>query len=173
VLRAAEFRHGHSSLSRFLTPDLSVQPGLGRLPLPTADQLVTDPGDSGLSTQLRHKIDLCQSVAPVGGTITFNVAAPVTLNPANGPLPTITTNVTINGGGTVEISGNNGTRIFNVNTGATLTLKSITISHAYSAGADGGAVANVGTLNTDHAKFLNNATSPSWSGSAILSWGGR
>jgi hypothetical protein len=34
VLRAAEFRHGHSSLSRFLTPDLSVQPGLGRLPLP-------------------------------------------------------------------------------------------------------------------------------------------
>jgi predicted outer membrane repeat protein len=140
-----------------------------------ANQTVSNLGDTGLASQLRQKIVACQSGTSPGGTITFSVAGTIMLDPVKGPLPLITTNVTINGGSTVEISGGNtgtnGTRIFNVNAGATLTLKNITLSHAYSASGDGGAVASTGTLNANNAKFLSNATSASWSGSAILCWG--
>ena len=140
-----------------------------------ANQTVSNLGDTGLASQLRQKITACQTGASPGGTITFSVAGKITLDPVKGPLPIITTNVTVNGGSTVEISGGNtgtnGTRIFNVNAGATLTLKNITLSHAYSASGDGGAVASTGTLNANNAKFLSNATSASWSGSAILCWG--
>src|SRR6266704_2484866 len=140
-----------------------------------ANQTVSNLGDTGLASQLRQKITSCQTGTSPGGTITFSVAGKITLDPVKGPLPIITTNVTVNGGSTVEISGGNtgtnGTRIFNVNAGATLTLKNITLSHAYSASGDGGAVASTGTLNANNAKFLSNATSASWSGSAILCWG--
>src|SRR5437773_11829851 len=140
-----------------------------------ANQTVSNLGDTGLASQLRQKITACQTGTSPGGTITFSVAGKITLDPVKGPLPIITTNVTVNGGSTVEISGGNtgtnGTRIFNVNAGATLTLKNITLSHAYSASGDGGAVASTGTLNANNAKFLSNATSASWSGSAILCWG--
>ena len=137
-----------------------------------ANQQVTALGDTGLSTQLRQKLAACQTGSSPGGTITFNVAGAITLDPANGPLPTITANVTVDGGGGgIEISGNNATRIFNVTTGATLTVKNIALSHAFSGNGDGGAVASTGALNADNVKFLNNATSASWSGSAILCWG--
>src|SRR5207248_3425088 len=136
-----------------------------------ANQIVSNLGDTGLASQLRQKINACQSGTSPGGTITFSVAGTVTLDPAKGPLPNITANVTVNGGGTIEISGNNGTRIFNVSTGAILTLNNITLSHAYSAGGDGGAVASTGTLNVNNAKFFNNVTSGDFSGSAILCWG--
>src|SRR5438046_1849087 len=136
-----------------------------------SDQVVTDLGDTGLASQLRQKLNACQNGTSPGGTITFNVAGKITLDANNGPLPTITTNVTISGGTTIEISGNDATRIFNVTTGATLTLKNITLSHASAASGDGGAVASTGTVNAENTKFLYNQTSPSWSGGAILCWG--
>src|SRR5438477_4418332 len=142
-----------------------VHPGEG------ADQVVTNLGDTGLASQLRQKLNACQSGSSPGGTITFNVAGKITLDANQGPLPTITTNVTINGGATIEISGNDATRIFNVATGATLTLKSITLSHASAASGDGGAIASTGTVNAENTKFFYNKTSPDWSGSAILRWG--
>jgi hypothetical protein len=95
-----------------------------------ANQQVTALGDTGLSTQLRQKLAACQTGSSPGGTITFNVAGTITLDPAKGPLPTITANVTVDGVGSIEVSGNNATRIFNVSTGATLTVKNITLSHA-------------------------------------------
>ena len=140
-------------------------------PLEAANQVVTNLGDTGLASQLRQKLNACQSGTSPGGTITFTAAGKITLDANKGPLPTITTNVTINGGATIEISGNDGTRIFNVATGATLTLKNITVSHASAASGDGGAVASTGTVNAENAKFLYNATSASLSGSAILCWG--
>src|SRR5207237_8505132 len=91
-----------------------------------ADQTVSNVGDTGLSSQLRQKIVACQSGTSPGGTITFSVGGIITLDPAKGPLPTLTTNVTANGADTVGISGANsaakGTRIFHVATGPTLTL---------------------------------------------------
>jgi predicted outer membrane repeat protein len=137
-----------------------------------ANQTVSNLGDSGLSSQLRQKITACQSGTNPGGTITFSVAGIVKLDPANGALPDITTNVTINGGGTVEISGSDGTRILNVSAGGTLTLSNITISHAWWGNGDGGAVANFdSTLNVNKSRFLYNATGANGSGSAIWSSG--
>src|SRR5438067_12903696 len=155
-------RHLYLALLILLAPTIRVQ---------AANQTVSNLGDNGLASQVRQKLAACQSGTSPGGTITFSVAGTVTLDPAKGPLPNITTNVTVNGGGTIEISGNNGTRIFNVSTGAILTLNNITLSHAYSAGGDGGAVASTGTLNVNNAKFFNNVTSGDFSGSAILCWG--
>jgi len=140
-------------------------------PAQAANQIVSNLGDSGLASQLRQKLNVCQSGTNPGGTITFSVAGKITLDANKGPLPTITTNVTINGGATIEISGNDATRIFNVTTGATLALKNITLSHASAASGDGGAVASTGTVNAENTKFLYNKTSPNWSGSAILCWG--
>ena len=140
-----------------------------------ANQTVSDIGDTGLSSQLRQKIVACQSGTSPGGTITFSVGGIITLDPARGPLPTITTNVTVDGADMVGISGANtganGTRIFNVATGATLTLQNILLERAYSANGDGGAVASTGALTANNVRFADNATSPSWSGSAILCWG--
>jgi hypothetical protein len=112
-----------------------------------ASQTVTNLGDTGLASQLRQKLNVCQSGTSPGGTITFSVAGKITLDPAKGALPTITKNVTINGGGTVEISGNDATRVFNVAAGATLTLSNVIISHGKSDADDGGAVSNFGTLD--------------------------
>jgi predicted outer membrane repeat protein len=144
---------------------ISVRPALA------ANQVVSNLGDTGLASQLRQKINACQSGTPPGGTITFSVAGKVTLDATKGPLPVITTNVTIDGGGKLEINGNDAIRIFNVAAGATLTLKNITLSHASSSAGDGGAVASTGIVNAQNTKFLYNKTSPSWSGSAILCWG--
>ena len=140
-------------------------------PAEAGNQIVSNMGDTGLASQLRQKLNACQSGSSPGGTITFSVAGKVTLDTAKGPLPVITTNVTISGGGKIEISGNDATRIFNVAAGATLTLKNITISHGNSDSGDGGAVASSGAVTADTTKFLFNATSSSWSGSAILCWG--
>src|SRR5207237_7189964 len=94
--------------------------------------------------------------------------------PSNEPLAMNTTDLTVDGADIVGISGANtganGTRIFNVATGATLTLKNILLERAYSANGDGGAVASTGALTANNVRFTDNATSPSWSGSAILCW---
>src|SRR5438046_4994027 len=136
-----------------------------------SNQTVNNLGDTGLASQLRQKLNACQSGTSPGGTITFSVAGKITLDANKGPLPTITNNVTINGGTTIEISGNDATRIFSVATGATLTLKNITLSHASAASGDGGAIASTGTVNAENTQFLYNKTSPTWNGSAILCWG--
>src|SRR5205814_3337583 len=53
-----------------------------------ADQVVTDLRDNGGPNQLRAKLTACLNSG--GGTITFSIGGLVTVNPANGPLPTIT-----------------------------------------------------------------------------------
>jgi len=81
-----------------------------------ADQVVTDLGDSGGPNQLRQKITDCQNTG--GGKITLNVAGTITL--AYGYLPAITSNVTVDGGKKITISGNIHDRIFVVNSGPPL-----------------------------------------------------
>src|SRR5438067_1512063 len=133
-----------------------------------ADQVVTDLGDSGEPNQLRQKITDCQSTG--GGKITFGLAGTVYLQ--LGYLPVITSNVTIDGGNKVTISGNNDDgRIFIVNSGATFTLNKITVRDGYCSTGDGGAVLSYGTLYVNNSKLIYNQTSPSWSGSAIHNWG--
>ena len=133
-----------------------------------ADQVVTDLGDSGGPNQLRQKITDCQSTG--GGKITFGLAGTVYLQ--LGYLPVITSNVTIDGGNKVTISGNNDDgRIFIVNSGATFTLNKITVRDGYCSTGDGGALLSYGKLYVNNSKLIYNRTSPSWSGSAIHNWG--
>src|SRR5581483_9375161 len=103
------------------------------------------------------------------GTITFNCASPsIVLNGT--ALPPITGNLTIDGGGKITISGNNSSRIFVVNGGATLTLDNLTLVKGF-ANADGGAIWSSGFLLITNCIFSNNQTSAAWSGGAIFAQG--
>jgi hypothetical protein len=136
------------------------------------DQVVTDPADNGGPNQLRSKITAAQSTE--GGTITFNVGtATIVLNQI---LPTITSNITIDGGSVVTISGNDTTSAFQLTSGAALTLNNLTITNCANFNGDGGAIRNgssnsYGTLNITNCRFVNNATAASFSGGAVLSYG--
>lgn len=130
------------------------------------NQVVSDCGDNGSANQLRAKITAAQNSG--GGTITFSCVGSVVLN--GSALPTVTANITIDGGNKITVSGNNASRIFVVNGGATLTLDNITLTKG-SADGDGGAIYNSGSLLVNYSKLLDNQTTSPWSGGAIFSQG--
>lgn len=99
-----------------------------------ADQVVSDCGDSGGANQLRAKITAAQSSG--GGTITFTCGPAIIV--ATTQLPFITGVVTIDGGGTIQLSGGNTVRVFFVN-GGSLMLRNVTVRNG-SAGNAGGAI---------------------------------
>lgn len=123
---------------------------------------------------MRAKITAAQSSG--GGTITFNVGS-ATIVLTGGILPTVTSNITIDGGNVVTVSGNNATPAFQMSSGVTLTLTNLTITKCLSSSNDGGAVRNSsgqgngGTLNITNCKFLQNAAGTAFSGGAIVSYG--
>ena len=85
-------------------------------------------------------------------------------------LPAITTNITINGGNSITLSGNNASRVFYVNAGGTLTLNNLTVTKGYADG-DGGAVYSLGTLNINNSRFLDNQTTLNGNGGALIAFG--
>ena len=91
----------------------------------------------------------------VGGTntITFDSTVfPGTITVAS--QLSIASNLTISGDGQVTISGNNATRIFNVQSGRTVTLDGLTITDGYVDGS-GGAIANAGDLTISYSTVAN------------------
>lgn len=137
-----------------------------------ADQVVTDCGDTGGPNQLRAKIDAAQSSG--GGTITFTCASTIILNGT--PLPDISTSLTLNGGNKITISGNNASRILNVNPRAQLTLQNIVLTNGLVSGDgspafDGGAIYNNGSLILVHTTIQNSQTGTANRGGAIVSYG--
>ena len=68
---------------------------------------------------------------------------------------TLSGTITIDGGGSVEIDASNQARIFNIASGAVVTLKGITFINANSSG-NGGAIYSEGTLIVDNCKFIDN-----------------
>ncbi len=131
------------------------------------NQVVTD---CSTEAQLQQKILDVQGTG--GGTVTFT-CGPGTKIDVTTQLPSITGNVTIDGGNNIELDGHYTARIIQVV--GTLTLRNITISRGSSNSStpgfqDGGAIRNLGTLNTSHARFIDNHT-PSLGGSAIYSSG--
>ena len=95
-----------------------------------------------------------------GGDVTFNcgnAAHTITLTSAK----TLSTDVNVDGGGLITLSGGNTNSIFTVANGTTVTLRRITLVNASNK-----AVYNSGTLNVINATFLDNA------GGAIYSAGG-
>lgn len=137
-----------------------------------ADQVVTDCGDTGGSNQLRAKINTAQSSG--GGTITFTCAPTIVLNGT--ALPAITTSITIDGGNKITVSGDNASRIFQVNAGAQLTLQNIVLTNGLLTGDgspayDGGAIYNEGLLILVHTTIQNSQTGAANSGGAIVTYG--
>ena len=131
------------------------------------DQVVTDAGDNGGSNQLRRKLEILQSSG--GGTLTFDIGTATIV--LKGVLPEITGNVIVDGGDLVTLSGADASRIFSVNSGATLSLRNIIVTNGYSSDENGGAIHNRGTLNVSSCKFFENKTGLGFGGGAIASEG--
>jgi predicted outer membrane repeat protein len=105
-----------------------------------------------------------------GGTITFNCGGSHAFIFSSQRL--ITSQVVVDGGDLITLSGGNASRIYFVNPGARLDLRNITLSNGYVATGGGGAIVNGGTLHLKNATFRNNRSSTEGgSGGAILSEG--
>ncbi len=135
---------------------------IGAPRLYAADQVVTN---CSSDTDLRNKINALQTSG--GGTLSFNCGV-ATIVLTGGVLPPITGNITIDGGGSITLSGNSAARIFNVASGAMLSLNNLTLTKAHGAG-DGGAIYNNGTLLVAYSKFIDNTADAS--GGAIVTYG--
>ena len=101
-----------------------------------------------------------------GGTVTFDCGTRTIILSST---KTITNFVTIDGGGTITLSGDNARRLFVVNAGARLELDDIVIEKGFSKAADGGAILNLDTVSLVNCTFRSNATTAEWSGGAIYS----
>lgn len=124
-----------------------------------ADQVVSDCGDSGGANQLRAKITAAQSSG--GGTITFTCGPAIIV--ATTQLPFITGSVTIDGGGTIQLSGGNTVRVFFVN-GGSLTLRNITVRNAWAGNAGGAIRVDVGQLVASDTTIQDSASTDEGAG---------
>lgn len=93
-------------------------------------------------------------------TITFSVTGTINLSST---LPTLSTDITIVGGGTPNtiINGGNAFQIFNTNSGTTVNLSSMTLRNGLNR-----AITSNGTLNADGIVFTSNLTTVN--GGAVL-----
>ena len=119
------------------------------------DSVVTSTADSGAGSLRQIIADACDN-----STITFDIAGdgPHTITLTTGEL-VIAKNLTINNdsGETITISGNNASRVFNINTGMTVAILDLTLTNGKAAdGADGGA--GVGGFGEDGGAILNDGT---------------
>ena len=99
----------------------------------------------GSGTSLREAIAFANT-DPSGDTITFAPHLKGAIDLSDGPLPAITTNMTIAGPGanvlTIDGQGNSG--ILSINAGANVTVSGLTLAHGKA--TDGGGIGNSGTL---------------------------
>ena len=123
---------------------------------------VTNTNDSGNGSLRQAITQACD-----GGTITFQIPNDdpnhqnnaYTINLATGKLA-IGKSLTINGPNSVVntdpiiISGNNATRVFQINSGTTATLSRLTITGGHD--VDGGGIFNSGTLNVNNSTISGN-----------------
>ena len=122
--------------------------------------LVTSVADSGAGTLRQIITDACD-----GATITFDTAGafstPQTITLTSGELA-ISKNLTIRAPGlavnAVTISGNNASRVFNVNSGKALSIINLTITGGQNA-SFGGGILNDGTLTVVNSTLTGNNTS--------------
>jgi CSLREA domain-containing protein len=91
-----------------------------------------------------------------GGTIQFSVTGTITLSSA---LPQINASVTIQGpaANSLTVSGNNAYQVFNIGSGATVTISGLTIANGSDGRGSGGGIANAGTLTLSNSTFSGNS----------------
>ncbi|HET6975060.1 MAG TPA: Ig-like domain-containing protein [Pyrinomonadaceae bacterium] len=126
----------------------------------TPNPIVTSTADSGAGT-LREAIgNVCS-----GTTITFNLpgAGPHTITLTTGELP-VTRNVSIknNSGEKITVSGNNASRVFNINSGKTVSIIGLTISGGNA--ANGGGILNDGALTVVNSTISGNSATSDGAG---------
>ena len=125
----------------------------------------TDAHAGGVVTNCNNDTEF-SSMLVGGGTVTFNCGtATIVLSSTK----TIADFTTIDGGGTIALSGDNARRLFIVNPRARLELDNIVIEKGLSKGGDGGAIYNLDTVSISNSTFRNNATTSAFSGGAIFS----
>lgn len=107
------------------------------------------------------------SVLIGGGTVTFNCGTATILLSST---KTISANTTIDGGGTITLSGGFARRLFVINGGITLNLKNIVLKGGYGSDGDGGTIVNNGFLSLDHTT-IQDATTSNYYGGAIATSG--
>ena len=134
-------------------------------PSRAATLLVTNTADTG-SGSLRQAI----STASAGDTISFTPAlSGRTIVLTNGQLE-LSNSVTIDSSALargIQITGNGQSTIFQVDTGATVTLNSLTIANGYAASfSSGGGILNSGNLALNGCTFVGN-TNANGQGGAI------
>lgn len=121
-----------------------------------ATNTVTSTADSGAGS-LRSVV----AGATSGDSILFSPAlAGQTIVLTSGEI-VLNKNLTIDGStltNGLTLDGNGSWRIFNVGSGQTVTLKSLTLRNCHGSGADGGAIDSGGTTTIDRCTFYNNAT---------------
>lgn len=116
------------------------------------------------------RADVVEMASGNGGTLTFSCGtATITLD-SGSPLPIIYSNMTIDGGNKITLSGGSSTRLLHIFVGGTLTLKNITLTKGY-VDDSGGAIYNDGTLDVVNSKFIDNKTGVHGNGGAIFSQG--
>jgi hypothetical protein len=93
------------------------------------------------------------NATPGPNTIQFNVAGTI---PLMSTLPTISGNLTINGGSLVTASGNNSVTDFSIANGALVTLNGVTITAGNTASNGGGIYNNGGILTVVNTTFGGN-----------------
>jgi probable HAF family extracellular repeat protein len=97
------------------------------------------------------------SAIAAGGAATFACASPTTI--AIGGTKTVSTNVSLDGGGLLTISGGNQHQVFVVNDGVWLGLANLTVSDGLTAGAGGAIFTDGGSVALSHTTFSRNAAS--------------
>ncbi|MCA3569953.1 MAG: hypothetical protein IOD07_21715, partial [Bradyrhizobium sp.] len=156
---------------------------LGTVTAAQAQFVVTTTADSGPGS-LRDAINQA-NVA--GGTITFNLPANSTIatSAANGALPPINNNVTIDGSGSsgLVISGGNANRVFFVLSG-TVAISNLTIANGSAQGGAGGGsrsapgggglgaggaiFVNAGSTTVSNVTFSNNTATGGVAGGSVV-----
>lgn len=113
--------------------------------------VVSNTNSSGAGSLAQAVIDVCEN-----DTITFSTGATSTIIVS--PEIAISKNVKIFGlsQSTFSLSGNNANRIFNIQSGKTLTLQTLRLING-SATTNGGSFLNNGTINLKNITFVNNA----------------
>ncbi|TYQ23380.1 DUF4347 domain-containing protein [Pseudanabaena sp. UWO311] len=113
--------------------------------------------DNGIGS-LRDAIATANGTAGVGDNIAFSPTVTSILL-TTGEL-NITDNLTINGGGSVTVSGNIPSRIFNIGNNSTVNIDGLIISNGSVNGFGGGILVNTGsTLNLSNSTLSNNLAS--------------
>jgi CSLREA domain-containing protein len=129
-----------------------------------------DPGPGNCTTTCTLRTAI--ATAGPGDEITFSVTGTIILS---GTQLTIDKDLTLTGPGasSLAVSGNNASRVMQVNTGVTVVLSGLTIQNGSDPGFDGGGgIRNNGTLTLANVT-LSGVTKPSTPAAASTTWGAR